>query len=117
MADVDDLKKVNDQNGHAAGDELLQRAAQVLTVSFRTEDVVARIGGDEFAILLPKISSEGAEKAIRRIKENLRIQNATKAEIPLFLSLGTSTVEEGDLLIDVLKQADINMYRDKQSKP
>ena len=117
IADLDDLKKINDRYGHTTGDELLKRTALVLKISFRTEDVVARIGGDEFAILLPKINSEGAENAVRRIKNNLKIQNAAQAGIPLHLSLGTSTVEEGGLLMDAVKQADKNMYRDKKIKP
>ena len=54
MVDVDHLKITNDRRGHAAGDSLLRRAAAVLRAAFRTEDVVARIGGDEFAVLLPE---------------------------------------------------------------
>ena len=53
MADADHLKETNDRQGHPAGDALLKRIAQTLTIAFRAEDVIARIGGDEFAVLLP----------------------------------------------------------------
>ncbi len=114
MADVDNLKAANDRDGHAAGDELLRQTAKALMATFRAEDVTARIGGDEFAVLLPGIDTAAAEKAIQRIKENIQIQNAARPGYPLSFSLGASTAEEGGSLADTLKQADTNMYRDKQ---
>ncbi|MBU1661049.1 MAG: diguanylate cyclase [Chloroflexi bacterium] len=116
MADLDDLKVTNDREGHATGDELLRQTAKALLASFRAEDVIARIGGDEFAVLLPDIDTAAAKKAIQRIKDNIQIQNATRPGSPLSLSLGASTAEEGGSLADALKQADTNMYRDKQRK-
>ncbi len=116
MADLDDLKATNDREGHATGDELLRQTAKTLLASFRAEDVVARIGGDEFAVLLPDIDTAAAKRAIQRIKDNIHIQNATRSGAPLSLSLGASTAEEGGSLTDALEQADKNMYRDKQRK-
>src|SRR6187401_5426 len=67
LIDVDHLKAVNDREGHAAGDELLQKLATLLRNSVRESDFVARIGGDEFALLLPQTPPEGAEAVVSRI--------------------------------------------------
>jgi diguanylate cyclase (GGDEF)-like protein len=60
MLDLDNMKETNDSYGHAAGDKLLQRAANVLRQTFRREDIVARIGGDEFAIIIPRCTESSA---------------------------------------------------------
>jgi diguanylate cyclase (GGDEF)-like protein len=116
MADIDDLKGINDQEGHAAGDECLRLAAQALKAAFRNEDVVARIGGDEFATLLPGIDARMAEKSKQRILENIKKQNVTRKGKPLHISMGVSTGENTGSLVDALRLADDNMYLDKQSK-
>ncbi len=116
MADVDDLKVINDREGHIAGDKMLKQTAKTLLASFRSDDIVARIGGDEFAILMPATSSVIAEKAIERIKENILVSNSDPANIFLRLSLGTSTLEQPGSLEETLKQADASMYLDKQNK-
>ncbi len=116
MADVDNLKDINDRHGHDGGDELLKRCAQALTASFRTEDVVARIGGDEFAVLLPGSNAVEAGKAIQRIKQSIQLQNKGSLGPQVSLSLGTSTVAEGGSLKEALKQADAQMYRDKNNR-
>lgn len=116
MVDVDKLKIINDQHGHAAGDAVLQQVAQVLNMVFRAEDVIARIGGDEFAVLLPGINPAGAAKAIQRIQSKLLKQNSTPQKNPLSLSCGCSTAEKPGTLSSALIQADTNMYLEKYSK-
>lgn len=100
MADVDGLKRTNDSQGHAAGDDLLRHAARVLTAAFRAEDVVARIGGDEFAALLPDTDASAAEKAMARVRTLcvLSIHNGNVQGAPLSLSIGMATAEKGDSL-------------------
>ena len=115
-ADVDGLKQVNDRYGHAAGDELLQRAAQVLRPAFRNEDVVARVGGDEFVILLPGASPEAAARAVARVRGNLEAHNRQASGPPLSLSLGTASGDRGCSLAEVMREADRAMYQDKALK-
>lgn len=114
VADVDNMKAMNDNQGHAAGDDLLKHAAQVLQSAFRTSDVIARIGGDEFALILPKTDAHAAAQILARIRENLAKFNIERPHEPLRLSLGMATAMEGDL-IEAFKLADAQMYEDKRA--
>ena len=115
MFDVDKLKIVNDTQGHPAGDEILRRTAQVLMKSFRSEDMVARIGGDEFVALLPRTDENTAHLTLERIKHFLELNNKNKPDI-LKISIGMATCEKQGSLAATLKQADDRMYLDKRSK-
>lgn len=115
MLDVDGLKAINDVHGHPAGDEILRRTAQVLLDSFRSEDLVARIGGDEFIVLLPRTNADDAHKALKRIHHILELNNKNKPDI-LNISIGIATCEKQGSLADTVKQADDRMYLDKRSK-
>jgi diguanylate cyclase (GGDEF)-like protein/PAS domain S-box-containing protein len=115
MADVDHLKEVNDRDGHAAGDMLLRRLAQVLSAAFRAEDVLARIGGDEFAVLLPNTGALEAKNTLERVRSILQEHNTSQVGPRLQISFGVSTAEKSAALAEVLKQADANMYAEKRA--
>ncbi len=115
IADVDGLKRVNDSLGHAAGDDLIRSAADVFAGAFRSEDIVARIGGDEFAALLPGAGLREAEEALVRIR-----RRQTEAGVPggltISLALGCAAAESPTELAAALRQADEHMYRDKKGR-
>ncbi len=112
MVDVNGLKIVNDSLGHDKGDELLVKAAELLQEAVRSEDILARYGGDEFVIFLPKTGQEEAQKIVDRIKE--KCQQTKSAELPVSIGAGTAVKESPEEeLEDILQQADDRMYEDK----
>lgn len=118
MADVDRLKEANDRFGHAAGDELLKHAAEVFKNSFRREDVAARIGGDEFAALLPNTDEAALVEAMERLQQQLvqSIHDHSRLPIPLSLSIGAATAYDGEELMNAWRVADQRMYRQKKGR-
>jgi len=112
--DVDGLKLVNDTLGHDQGDNLLVTAAAVIRQCFREGDLVARIGGDEFCIILPDTTEPAVENACQRIQDAVARYNASGPEIPLSISVG-SAVSKGPNgnPRDLFKEADNSMYRKK----
>lgn len=116
VVDVDGLKHVNDNYGHPRGDELLRRTAGVLRASFRLEDLVARIGGDEFGILLPNADAAAAARGIERVRKFLLSHNTTNQGLQISLSLGAATAEAHESLTETYKRADQAMYMDKASR-
>ncbi|KJS16962.1 MAG: hypothetical protein VR69_07270 [Peptococcaceae bacterium BRH_c4b] len=114
VCDVDGLKLVNDTLGHSKGDELLKVTAEIISKCFRKEDAISRIGGDEFAVILPKSSMSVVERAYRRVQQAVALYNTESLDIPLSLSVGFAV--GGELyanLNDIFKEADNNMYREK----
>jgi diguanylate cyclase (GGDEF)-like protein len=113
MADLDGLKPVNDKFGHPAGDNLIRRIAEVLKSAFDEETIVARIGGDEFAVLLPGHNEEDAEKAVERIRSLIPLNNKYYQGPELNISLGSATRKKNETLEKTMLRADNSMYAEK----
>lgn len=113
--DLDLFKRINDQLGHGAGDEVLQAVARVLATESRSFDCVARIGGDEFAVLFPQTQLHQAILACRRI-----LRSCTRLALPpvdgvfqVSLSAGVADARPGDAVEDLMKRADDSLYAAK----
>ena len=113
IADLNDLKQANDTLGHQAGDKLIRRAAEVFTAAFGPEQLVARIGGDEFIIILPDTPEDVVVEYIKQIDALIRLNNKFYREPELSISLGAATSKPGVLLEKVINVADDAMYRNK----
>lgn len=112
MIDANGLKLINDAFGHQAGDELLVKMAKVLKESVRVDDIISRIGGDEYVLLLPKTDEKETEKMIERIK--VKTKETRIKGLPLSFSYGYYTKWNEKLTMeDVQKMAETKMYNQK----
>ncbi len=119
FADLDDLKRVNDTAGHAAGDRALRDTALVLRQTFRDADLVARIGGDEYAVLVRHAGPESAGVLADRLRRQVREFNRRAARpYQLSISLGFAAHKAStlDSVAGLLERADRALYRDKRRK-
>jgi diguanylate cyclase (GGDEF)-like protein/PAS domain S-box-containing protein len=117
LLDIDHFKKVNDTYGHPAGDAVLRRVADICQASIRTLDLVARFGGEEFAILLPETDVPGALQMAERIREEIAASPVVYGEhvIKVTASLGLAATDNGDRSVEQLvKAADEMLYAAKQ---
>lgn len=116
MLDLDHFKRINDTHGHAAGDAVLRHIAQVLNASLRTTDTGARVGGEEFAILMPMTSVQAALLPLERIRQGTQDSEieVDGARIRVTCSIGVSTWRPGLTLDQVIAQADARLYQAKE---
>ncbi len=108
IVDVDHFKKVNDTYGHTAGDGVLQTIAALLTQSARTVDIVARIGGEEFAVILPNTDQTSALMVAERMRAT--VANEAWPHLPMTISLGTATLLNLEKASGLFLRADKAMY-------
>jgi diguanylate cyclase (GGDEF)-like protein len=111
--DLDGFKRVNDTYGHAKGDEVLRLLSRVGRATMRHGDVIARIGGDEFALLLLDLSLDEANTAVARLRQRFEVRASA---LGVSFSAGVVLAEPGDSPEAVLARADAAMYRDKRAR-
>ncbi len=116
MADLDNLKRVNDTFGHRAGDQLLKNLANLFMTIFRHEDIICRIGGDEFVVLLPNTGEPETRIILERLNKQVDLFNKDHPDLPIGISIGVSTASQGESLVGHLKIADNLMYEEKARK-
>jgi diguanylate cyclase (GGDEF)-like protein len=110
--DLDNFKLVNDREGHSAGDRVLQSVAHVMQANLRTIDLVARIGGDEFVLMLPEIQGAAASAVLERVRAEV-----ASVAAPVTATLGAVVLRPGQkaTLDEALKRADAALYRAKRA--
>jgi diguanylate cyclase (GGDEF)-like protein len=114
MIDLNGLKQANDDCGHDAGDSLLRRFGEILNTAISIPNHACRIGGDEFAVLMPGADAKAAAAVVETINELLRINNQFYSSMPLSVSCGIATSGEGEAVEAVVKRADAQMYKAKR---
>lgn len=115
--DVDHFKAINDQYGHPIGDQVLVKMAQLITPTIRSEDIFARIGGEEFSILLPDTSKTKCLKAAERLRDLLDttpIVLGNNVQLEIKVSVGVSIIKSSDTCFqDLYSRSDIALYKAK----
>ena len=118
MIDVDHFKSINDNYGHATGDHVLTNVGHILGDSLRDSDILARIGGEEFVLLLPDTPKSNAEHVAERMRAQLAsttIKHEAQ-ELNITASFGVAAIcEEDDTLEQMLGRADVAMYEAKNN--
>jgi len=120
MIDIDNFKAINDHHGHPAGDDVLRALADRLSASMRAGDVCGRLGGEEFAVVLPDEDRDGAAASAERLRaavETLGVEaESARERIGFTVSIGVSTLpQDGYTLDELLRQADERLYRAKEA--
>lgn len=110
LIDLDQFKAFNDERGHWAGDQLLQRLGAILGTGLRTGDLAIRVGGDEFLLVLPHTTRDTARQAVRRLERQFR------DETGVGFSFGVAVVpRDGTTAVELIRAADRDLYRLKGS--
>jgi diguanylate cyclase (GGDEF)-like protein len=116
MIDIDFFKRINDAYGHEAGDMALKAFADVCRTLVREQDVVARLGGEEFALLLPETDRVSAFVLVERLRSSVEDLRLDWLSTPMTVSIGVSEVIQGEISVDAaLARADQALYVAKRS--
>jgi diguanylate cyclase (GGDEF)-like protein len=113
--DVDNLKQINDRLGHEGGDRAIAEVARICSAEKRSSDVIARIGGDEFAVLMPGTTADVAKMVAARLRGSVAQQAVMPEDVQLSVCTGIAECrEEGETLAALLKRADAELYAAKR---
>ncbi|AJK48360.1 diguanylate cyclase [Burkholderia plantarii] len=117
ILDIDDFKRINDCHGHAAGDQTLAHVALTIARETRHADVLGRIGGEEFALLLPRTGREEAERLTNRLRAIVAasVASAPAGDVTCTFSAGVAEIGAGDTLAEAMARADTALYAAKAS--
>ena len=116
LVDVDYFKSVNDTYGHAVGDRVLKRVAEILKKSFRSVDILCRIGGDEFAVVMTRVNSSMKQIVLNKIERANDILQHPKDDLPpVSLSVGVAFSDRPNPQGDIFRDADTALYRVKEA--
>jgi len=116
LIDIDHFKRLNDERGHAAGDEALRQVSAALAAAVRPRDSLARYGGEEFAVLVPDVEGAQSLQVAERLREAVAGRALSGADgTTLTISVGVAVKAAGDTLPSLLERADAALYRAKAS--
>lgn len=113
MFDIDYFKSINDRFGHAAGDEVLVNLVRCAEQVIRNVDYLGRIGGEEFAVLLPDTGLDEALEVAERLRAGLQVDADRATEVGVSVSIGVATLQDGESLAELMWRADAALYRAK----
>ena len=118
LVDVDHFKELNDRHGHPAGDQVLRQLAEILLTALREMDLAARIGGEEFAVLLPSTNLPDAMRVAQRLRAAVAdapLEVSPDQTVKLTISIGLTAVRPGDHPLLLLRRADQALYAAKRA--
>lgn len=115
ILDVNDLKEMNDENGHQAGDDLLKKISRIIENHIESKDILGRIGGDEFLVLIPNTSEIDMYEIKHRLINAFEKETLRGKQITVALGYAIKTDVDADIY-DVMKNADDFMYDDKENR-
>ena len=116
IIDADNFKSINDTYGHAVGDIVLQRIADVVKKEFRSMDYICRIGGDEFAVIMVDVSKKHRDIIARKLTSINKELSCAKENIPaIFLSMGVAFSDRNNPGESIFKDADYVLYKVKEN--
>ncbi len=114
ICDLDHFKQINDRYGHATGDEVLKGVAELMQGDLRRYDILARMGGEEFLLILPGVTLEQARLGIERLRRRVEGARLSRAKLDMTLSAGLASLEADEASHVLIERADRALYRAKQ---